>query len=517
MDCRIPLQDPPPFVAVIPFFVTIFMGEPARLTLRFLKCKLDLNFAQNGGSTKMKNRFWRAVSAVLLASFLAGCGGVSNETSDKNNQLNPASAAKVTLTMWVMPNSLEPIKDIEALLEPFKRQYPNIDIKVTPVDWGSAWTKITTAATSGDTPDVVQLGSTWVGAISTMGALVDLKDKATELGSPETFLPSAWASSGIEGSGKVTSIPWFVDGRAMYYRTDVFRKLGLTRKDIDTWDAFEKTMDKISHANLEIEGIHVSALGIPGKNDWNVIHNIAPWIWGAGGDFLSPDRTKSSLDAPEAAKGLSFYTSLVKKGYVPIECLELNTAQVSSNFNNGSYAMYFDGPYEVKTLTLPTEQGGAAGSVASRNFAVAPYPAGPKGRYTFTGGSNLAVFKATKHPAEAWLLIKHLLSRESQVQYAKATGFLPSTKAAFEDPFFTNDPYRKVFKEAVQYGRIYPCVGGWGLIEPVLTRRFGIMWDHVIAAPSLGELPSLISEELKLAAKEVNTVLASGQVATTKP
>ncbi|GAA6734797.1 hypothetical protein YIM1640_19400 [Thermus oshimai] len=35
-----------------------------------------------------------------------------------------------------------------------------------------AWTRITAAATSGVGPDLTQLGTTWVGAVNAMGALV---------------------------------------------------------------------------------------------------------------------------------------------------------------------------------------------------------------------------------------------------------------------------------------------------------------------------------------------------------
>ncbi len=441
--------------------------------------------------------------------FCAGCGGGGGQSSSQGTGTQEAAgktAGKVTLQMWVMPNSLEPKKDIEAILVPFKAQNPDIDVVITSVDWGSAWTKITTAATSGDTPDLVQLGSTWVGSISAMGALEDMKSKTAEIGGPAAFIPAAWASSGLEGSGTVTAIPWFMDARALFFRTDVLRQLKLSKDNLKDWGAFEAALTQIKNAEPEIEGVKIAPLGIPGKNDWNVIHNIAPWIWGAGGDFLSKDRKSAAINSEAAAKGLQYYVGLVKKGLIPLDALELNTAQVSSNFNNGSYAMYFDGPYEVKTLTLPPEQGGSFGSIASRNFSISAYPAGPKGKYTFVGGSDLAMFKNSKHKEESWKVIKFLVGYKPQVNYAKATGFLPATKAAFSDPYFSSDPYRAVFKEAVKYGKTYPCVSSWGLIEPILTRRLGIMWDHILAAED-EEVPSVVKQDLESAAKEINSVL----------
>lgn len=433
---------------------------------------------------------------ALLAISIIGCAKAKKE-----------EPGKVTVEFWVMPNSLEPVKDIETLLKDFEAQNPGIKVKVTSVDWGAAWTKITTAATSGDVPDLVQIGSTWVGSISSMGSLMNLKDRVVELGGKGIFVPVAWKSSGIEGSGQITAIPWFVDARAMYYRTDVLREAKVDPKKLDNWASFAKALKKIKDAKVSIDGLEISPLGISGKNDWNVIHNLAPWMWGAGGDFVSLDRKKSIINSKEALKGISYYIDLLRSGYVPIEYLELNTAQVSSNFNNGACAIYFDGPYEVKTLTTPPGQGGAAGSLTSRNFAVAPYPIGPNGRFTFVGGSNLGVFKMAKHPNEAFKVIQFLTSKQVQVNYAKVTGFLPARIDAFDDPFFSADPNRRVFKEAVFYGKTYPCIPAWGLLEPVLTRRFGIMWEYVTSTYDSGYKLDAIKKQLDLARSEIDGVL----------
>jgi len=209
------------------------------------------------------------------------------------------------------------------------------------LDWGSAWQRITIATMSGEGPDLMQLGTTWVGAVTSMGALYDMTDRVGEIGGAEHFLPSSWRYSGIDGTDRVTSIPWFVDARAMYYRTDVFNKLGLTKNDLSTWESFEKTLAKIKASNLEIDGQKVQPLGITGKNDWNVVHNLAPWIWMAGGDFLTEDNKRCDLYSEEAAEGVSFLVSLVMKGYVPESCLEQNTSQVENGFNNGEYAIIF--------------------------------------------------------------------------------------------------------------------------------------------------------------------------------
>ena len=74
----------------------------------------------------------------------------------------------------------------------------------------------------------------------------------------------------------------------------VLKRVGLTVKDLETWDSFEKSLKIIKDADVSIDGIEISPLGVPGKNDWNVIHFLSPWIWSAGGDYFSKDNKKST-------------------------------------------------------------------------------------------------------------------------------------------------------------------------------------------------------------------------------
>jgi len=438
-------------------------------------------------------KIFKILLVILLCLCLFGCRGGND--------------GKIRLTMWIMPNSQEPVNDLRQVLRPFLNRNPDIEIDIVSLDWGSAWQRITTAATSREAPDIVQLGTTWVGAIGSMGAMEDLSENFTEPGK-NLFMESAWATSGIIGSNEIIAVPWIMDVRVMFYRTDVFRRLGLTAKDVATWKDFENTLAKIKAANLVIDNKKIEPLGITGKNDWNVIHNIVPCMWAGGGDLLSSDHSAAVINRPEAQRGLMFYIDLIRKGFVPIQCLEQNSSQISSDFSNGVYAMIFDGPYQLKGLTTPPERGGGGGTFVAKNFAVAPMPAGPAGRYSFSGGSNLAIFKSSKNKEAAWRVVQYLtMDDRAQVAYSQLTGFLPAKRTAFENPFFTNDPFRKVFSDAVKTARAYPCIPAWGPIETVvLTRRFGLMWSDVVRDPE-GFSQARLKHHLDAAKQEMDVML----------
>lgn len=173
-----------------------------------------------------------------------------------------------------------------------------------------------------------------------------------------------------------------------------------------------------------------------------MLHNAAPWIWGAGGEIVrqAGGRWQSALNSPESLEGLYFFLSLAQKGYVPAESLEKNTAQIEADFQAGKCAVFASGPWMIQRAQVPEAKGGFAERTAAKNLGVAPYPAGPKGRYTFFGGSNLALFNFSKNKPLAKELLKYLGGPEAQVRYAQMTGMLPALRSAWSDPSFQQNP-----------------------------------------------------------------------------
>lgn len=455
---------------------------------------------------------------VFMGVFLTACGGSNsgNSTNAKNtNQAqntgtentteNTDAGQKedVTLTAWIMPNSPKSDKDFMDLVKPYLDQNPNVKIKVTVLDWGSAWTKVTTAATSGEGPDLLQLGTTWVPAIAAMNGIEDLSSRIADVGDENDYLPASWKTTMIEGKPEVYGVPWFVDARAIFYRTDAFEKAGVDPNTaFQNWDSFKEALTKIN--GVDIGGKKMAAFGLSGKNDWNVAHNIFPWIWAAGGNVFNEGNTEAAFNSAESLKGLMYYTGLAHEGLVDKASLEKNSAQVESDFSEGKSAMIVAGAYMVKNLSTPSDQGGMGDNEAAKNYAVAPLPAGPAGPSTFIGGSNLTIFKGSKHKDEAWDVIKYLSSDEAQLTYGKMTGNLPAKKSVIDS--LGTDPNYAAFIEATNYGKSYPSLPQWGPTESALVKYFGNIWD-IVAGVSGSYNEESVKEQLDAAAKEVNAIL----------
>ncbi len=397
--------------------------------------------------------------------------------------LAPLAVAQGTLEVWIMPNSAQPAEDFKALVAPFEKAR-GVQVKVTVLDWGVAWTKITTAATSGVGPDLTQLGTTWVGAISAMGVLEPVDDVLEALGGERAYLPAVWRTARLEGGRQATAVPWFSELRAFYYRTDALKAAGVNPAEMfASWQAFEAGLAKLKASGFRDPDTKapLAPLCTPGKNTWDVLHNAAPWIWGAGGEIVrqASGRWQSALSSPESLEGLYFFLSLAQRGYVPAESLEKNTAQIEADFQAGKCAVFASGPWMIQRAQVPEAKGGFAERPAAKNLGVAPYPTGPKGRYTFFGGSNLALFAFSKNKPLAKELLKYLGGLEAQVRYAQTSGMLPALRAAWNAPEFQRNPLLRTFIQAAQFGRTYPSLAGWGGVENLAVQHLGMAWDLV--------------------------------------
>ena len=391
----------------------------------------------------------RALAAVTLATIMAGAGATE-------------------LTMWVMPVTVNAQHDIPELMQPWLAQHPGVTVKVTVLDWESGWNKITAAAASRRGPDLLELGTTWTPAIAAMGGIERLSAaQLAEIDDGAAFFPELWKTNRIFGEPGVYGVPWYADVRAAFYRTDVFALAGVDPKQaFATWDSFHAALKKIN--GTVVDGKRVAALAYAGKNDWDVVHNLAPWIWNAGGDMVTADAKHSALDTPQALRAIDFYSSLAVEGLVPSNALEKDSDILEGAFVGGDYAVIFSGPWLVRRIFASP-----AGSVIRTHFDVAPYPAGDHGHATIFSGSNLAIFKGSKHKAEAWSLIKYLASKPAQVTLTQLTSMMPTRRDAAADPALTSRPAFAKLTAIALDGRAYPPIPAWGPLEAVYTKHLG--------------------------------------------
>src|SRR3954467_2532069 len=439
---------------------------------------------------------------VLAPTALVACGGDDGGSSTKKAAAAGGTALQkgVTLTLWTMPNSPKPKEDLQKLVAPFTAQ-TGVKVDVQEVGWDVQFDRIRNAAVSGEGPDITQAGTTQVPFFAALGGFSALTDKVSQIGGKEAYAPGIWNTTQVEGQPGTWAVPWFPEARSIYYRKDVLEKAGVDPatafKDLTS---FKATLQAIKD---KVPGIE--PFGAPGKKAYDLVHNVMPFVWDARGAELSPDAKQSTINSPESQQGVEFMGDLITSGLFDKSQLERDGTQVENQFKGGRLAVWIGGPWVLGSMTRTDDDTWTA--AARSHVGVAPMPTGPGGKaYTLVGGSDLMLLKSSKHPNEAWALMKYLSQDQTQKDYAALLGMFPS-RLDPQQQVGESDANHEAFYKAIQNGRTYAPIPQWGQIENAYKTRFGNILDSAAGVgPSFSD--STVKSQLDAAAKEADGLLA---------
>ena len=113
-------------------------------------------------------------------------------------------------------------------------------------------------------------------------------------------------------------MPWYVETRLLYYRTDIAKKAGITEAP-KTWDELKTTARAMQDKGGAKYGINLST------NNWQ---EYLPFVWQAGGDLAEGD--KFTLNSPQGAEATGFYKSFVDEGLSPNTTKQASTSRPRS-------------------------------------------------------------------------------------------------------------------------------------------------------------------------------------------
>lgn len=400
-------------------------------------------------STMNTTRRWAAAGAATLvgALVLAGCGRADGPASGgpESGEAIDDTPATGTVEVWAMGNEGEVLGDLAAQ---FEEENPDVSIEVTAVPWESAHDRIATAIAGGETPDVSMLGTTWVGEFAATGAFEPTPEGLVD---ESSFFVGSWDTTIVDDVAY--GVPWYVDTRVLYYRTDFAEQAGV--EPPETWDEYKEFAAALQTAGAEW-GV---SLPPGGFDSWQY---VAPLAWQQGGDILDAEGTGFAFDSPEWDEAFSFYSSFFEDGVA--EPRRLEGGEIEQAFIDGSVGAFFSGPFHVSLLR---DQGGPE---FADKFGVAMVP-GADSRTSFTGGGNLAVFGDSENRDASWKFVRWLSQPETQLAWYDISTDLPSVQAAWDDPTFAEDPYLSVFGEQLQDSKAPPAIPTWAQVSGVIDRE----------------------------------------------
>jgi multiple sugar transport system substrate-binding protein len=220
--------------------------------------------------------------------------------------------------------------------------------------------------------------------------------------------------------GKQYGLPKYHGALALYYNKDLFDQYKVEYPN-GSWnhDDYLAAMKRLTR-DRDDDG-KTDLWGSMMDHSWERIQvHVNAW----GGHLADPnDPAKSLMAEPAALQAIEWLRARMWDEHVMATPLDVQKMGTSEAFVAEKLAMVEDGSWALKTIL----------SGANFRIGVAPFPAGPARRATLATTDGFGIYARTKHPKEAWELVKFLISQEYGRAMAKAQFLQPARASLVED------------------------------------------------------------------------------------
>lgn len=361
-----------------------------------------------------------AVSALGIG--LTACSG--DDSSDSGG----GSGEGTTLTYWASNQGTSLDNDKQVLTPVLNKftQDTGIKVNLEVIGWNDLQTRIQTAITSGQAPDVVNIGNTWAASLQATGAFMPFDDDAMKaIGGKDKFVETALATGGKEGED-VTSVPVYGLAYGLYYNKAMFAAAGL--QPPTTWEEMVSAAQKLTNPAKKQYGMSLAA-GSYTENVHFAFINAAQ----NGAEWFDKDG-KPTFTGDGNVQGVLRYLDLMQKDKVA------NTS--NAQYDNGTKSV---NDFATKKVAMVLNQNNAGNSITANGMKSSEYgvvafpaPAGGQPVASHVAGINLSIFKNTKNKDAALKFVNYMTAADTQKTLDKPFSALPVLKD--QTPVFTDNP-----------------------------------------------------------------------------
>jgi multiple sugar transport system substrate-binding protein len=329
---------------------------------------------------------------MALLLLVGGCAPIAAPTGGTTGG-EAAGPVEVRLAIYGLGDAWN--KSLEDTLKPFMEQNPNIQVKIEfrPID--GYWDKLQTEYAAGTAPDITVNQMNWVVPGAARGMFIDIKPfmDRDQLDMSAYFYPHEpeWGWKGGIYGGLL-----YAGGQALYINKDLLAAAGLEFPEDDwTWDTLLEYAQKLTNADANQWGIHMSPLNVP---YWST-----SFIHGAGGSVLNDALDKCSLTDEKSVAGLQFVSDLI---FVHKVMPSPGALEGQENpFLTGKVGIYFGGTWQ---------EGQIREAGFDWDFAHMPVHASTGIRSVQMGSNAWSILSTSTHQEEAWQVVKFLMGEGGQ-------------------------------------------------------------------------------------------------------
>lgn len=331
----------------------------------------------------------------------------------------------------------------------FEAENPGIKVDMVMVPWGQQFIKMMTMIGAGKAPDVSYIGSRWIPSLVEMNAIIPITVPAAR---KAEYFKTIWPM--VSWKGKIYGIPRAFSTKVLYYNTELFKEAGI-KEAPKTWEELKAAAKAIGE-RTDAYGYALAGEKFVSTTSqfFNSLFQNEGRVFDGEGNVI--------INNENGVEALEFYRSLAR--YAEPGPTAYRRETLCQLFKEGKVGMYVSGPWRRGMFEN-----------AGTPYAVAPLPAGPKGKSAcILVSDSLVAFTQSQHQTEAVKLALFLTSYENQKTLDTKWGMTPMRAEETKLAYF-EIPTWKPFITMIPRGSPQPLVKDWEYLEDVVTDAIQIV------------------------------------------
>jgi len=380
----------------------------------------------------------KLIKIILTVLLLASCHQPSKHRG----------ADIITLTYW-SANNQEEINLARKLVQEWNAAHPTIQVKHQPIPEGRSSEEVVLAAIVGKTtPDV--FCSMWPGDVElyvrarslvALDQFADFDSLAHDRFSEDKILEAR------SRDGHTYQILWKTNPIMMAYNKKMFAEAGFTDPPT-TYEQYLQAAERITR-DTNGDGYIDRWIGITQimVTWWQRFFDYYPLYIAASGGKMLLDGDRVNFNNATSIEVFRFLQTLFQQGYFPKERMDAR----ADVFIHGIVATRFTGPWAISQIEK------FKGPDFEYDFAPIPRPSEDGPTYTYGDYKSIIIFKNSKYPEQAWQFVKHLVSRQADLDLLQIANQLPVRKNVLQDSlfqdYFKRNPMMAKFARQAEFVR----------------------------------------------------------------
>ena len=395
----------------------------------------------------MKKKILAAILTAAMTIGMVGCGSTSSSDNGNNSASNTeASSNELTVWCWDATFNIPAMEEAEKI---YQKDHPDVNVSVVETSWEDIQTKLTTAATSGQTdtlPDIILMNDTAL--LNNVENYPDLFADLSDSGIDFSKFASYKTAIGTV-DGKNYNVPFDSGVTALFIRTDVIGEAGYSIDDFTdiTWSKFiELGEDVLAKTGKPLLSAQAGGPDL-----------LIAMLRSAGDSMFDEDGNPNFAGNDVVAEAVEDYETMVDKGIL----VEVNDwDQYIGTINNGTVASVVNGCWITSTIQAQEDQSGDWGVTTMPRLDNAPNAT----NYSNNGGAGWMVMNDSPNKDLAIDFLKNTFASSTELYdtILPTTGavatYLPAAESdaySQENEFFGGD---KIYERFANYGAEVPAI-----------------------------------------------------------